>query len=223
MEDKKNIKVYRIAIVILSVFLVVLAVLPVIKTMNAPYTVVVKDKDMNFFRAKNLFICGNTVYCSRETGTVKDRHMLPEDNKSGYHFSVMSLDNIISIEIIHGEDGDGPESAAVQPEHLGSFKIRLQGHEGVLILGQSENRVYGTVRFPGWAKGAAETLKGVRINSGSVMFTRSASTPAEMKRLGANYLFKQKFTGTYSSSGKVIKGYMINDRNERHEWDAKKK
>lgn len=223
MDDKKKLRVYPVIIAVISVVLVILIFVPVIKTMNSSYTVIIKDRSMNYFRAGGLFICGSTVICRREAASSGDIQSLPEENRPGSYLTVMSMDNILSIEVVNGEERDETDAADVRPEFLGSYKIELQGYDGILYLGVSKEKVYGTVRFPKWAKGARETLRGVRINSGGIKFTRSASTPAEMKRLGANYLFRQKFTGTYGSSGRIIKGYMINDRGERHEWKAKRK
>ena len=222
MEEKKKKLAGRIVPGLLVLSLALLIALPIVKVLTSSYTVIIKDRDMNYYRAKNLFICGNTVLCTRDPESSKDRSIIPEENRLGYYFRILSIKDIVSIEIVENESMED-EIAAVNPQYLGRYKIQLQGHEGILLLGVSKERVYGTVKFPQWGKGAVETLKGLRINSKGVRFLRSASTPEEMKRLGANYLFKQKFDGTYQSSGKVIKGYMINDRGEKHEWEAERK
>jgi hypothetical protein len=223
MEVKRKELLTRVSLLILSGTLFFLIALPVFKVINSSYSVIIKDKNMNYFRAGNLFILGNTIICKRNSESVQDRSMIPEEDRSGYSYKILSMQEIISIEILQDEAATVIESSAVSPQYLGRFKIKLQGHEGILVIGVSKERVYGTVRFPQWGKGAVEYLKGVRISSGGVRFLRSASTPEEIKRLGANYLFKQNFSGTYSSSGKVIKGFMINDRGEKHEWEALKK
>jgi len=223
MDDKKK-KMYTLIILLtLSAAVIFLITLPVVKVLNSSYSVIIKDKNMNYFRAGNLFICGNTIICKKDSESVQDRTMIPEEDRSRYSYKILSMQEIISIEILQDEDAAVIELSDVNPQYLGRYKIQLQGHEGILVIGVSKDRIYGTVRFPQWGKGAVEYLKGVRISSGEVRFLRSASTPEEIKRLGANYLFKQKFSGTYSSSGKVIKGIMINDRREKYEWEAMRK
>jgi len=220
---RKKVLLFRLSLVLISIAIIILVALPVVKVLTSSCSVIIKDKDLNYFRAGNLFICGNTIICRRDPESAKDKSMLPEEDRSGYVFRLLSMDNIISIEILHGEEQPVADTLAVNPRYLGRFKIKLQGHEGILTISVFKERIYGTVKFPQWGKGAVENLKGVKVGSGEVRFIRSASTPAEIKRLGANYLFKQKFSGTYSSAGKVIKGFMTNDRGEQHEWEAVKK
>jgi len=220
MEAGKKVLLFRVISALLTASVLFLIALTVFKVLNSPYSVIIEDKDMNFYRAGNLFICGNTVICRMDPEPVKERVKLPEENRARFIFKTLSMQDIISIETVQAQQVETKGTLQVNREHLGRFKIHLQGYQGILVLGVSNERVYGTVRFPQWGKGAVETLKGVRISGGEVNFIRSASTEEEMKRLGANYLFKQKFSGSYSPSGKVIKGFMVNDRGERHEWDA---
>ncbi|HNX23970.1 MAG TPA: hypothetical protein PKG60_07950 [Spirochaetota bacterium] len=223
MDEKKKVLLSRLSLLFITAALILLIALPAAQVLNSSYSVIIKDKDMNYYRGRNIFICGNTIICRKDSESVKDKSMIPDEDISRYSFKILSMKKIISIEILQDDDAAPADVSAVNPQYLGKFKIQLQGHEGILILGVSKEHVYGTVRFPQWGKGQVEYLKGTRISSGEVRFTRSASTPEEIRRLGANYLFKQKFSGTYSASGKVIKGYMINDRGEKHEWEAVRK
>jgi len=223
MELKIKVTLSRVILVLLVAAVIFLLVVPAVKVLDSSYSVIIKDKNMNYYRAGNIFICGNTVICRIDSESAGDKTMLPEEDRSRFSFRRLSMQDIISIEIQQDEEISIDESSPVHTPQLGRFKIQLQGHEGILVLGVSKERAYGKVRFPQWGKGAVETLKGVRISGGKVNFIRSASTPEEVKRLGANYLFKQKFSGTYTPSGKVIKGFMTNDRGEKHEWEAAKK
>ncbi len=223
MEEKRKKILLKVTIIILTMFLILLIALPVVKVLNSSYSIIIKDKDQNYYRGVNLFVCGNTVICKRDSESVKERSMLPDEDRSRYSYKFISMHDVISIEIVPDDETPADEALPVHQQHLGKFKIHLQGHEGILILGVSKDRVYGTVRFPSWGKGAVETLKGVRVNSGGVKFLRSASTPEEIKRLGANYLFKQKFSGSFNPTGKIIKGFMVNDRGEKYEWEAERK
>jgi len=223
MNEKTKKLASRISLTLLSIIVILFITLPVVKVINSPVSIIIKDKEMNYYRGANLFICGNTIICRIDSISAREKSKLPEEERYRYHFKLLSMNDIQSIEILHVEEGGSDEPSPVNPANLGRFKIKLQGHEGILVLGVSKDRVYGTVRFPLWGRGAVEYLKGLRISSGEVRFTRSASTADEMKRLGANYLFKQNFSGTYSSSGRVIKGFMVNDRKEKYEWEAEKR
>jgi hypothetical protein len=223
MDKKKKDVLNKAALILLSASLIFLIAVPIVKVMTSSYSVIIKDKDLNFFRGGNLFICGNTIIVKRDSETVKNKTSLPEPDAGRFYYTILSMKNIISIEIFQEEEIIEADISPVPPQYLGRYKIRLQGHEGILVIGASKDRLYGSVRFPGWGKGAVEYLKGVRISSGGVRFTRSASTAEEIRRLGANYLFKHNFSGRYNSSGKVIKGIMINNRGERFEWEAEKK
>lgn len=223
MDKNKRDLLIRLTLVTLSAALIFLIVLPVVKAANSSYSVIIKDKEFNYYRGGNLLICGSTVILKKDTESVKDKSSLPELNRGRFYYSMLSMNDILSIEIVQEDDTGEADIAPVPTQYLGRFKIHLQGHEGILTLGVSKERVYGTVKFPGWGKGVVEYLKGVRVSSTDVRFTRSASTPEEIRHLGANYLFKQNFSGKYSSTGRVIKGIMTNDRGERHEWEAVKK
>ncbi len=223
MEMKKKLLLYRISIAVLLSVVVILIAVPVFKVLNSSVQAIIKDKDMNYFRVEKVYICGSTLICRADSESAGERSKLPEVDRSRFSFKIFSIPDIVSIEFLQEEDTAVEDSAPVHAMRLGKFKIHLQGHEGILFLGVSDERVYGTVRFPQWGKGAVETLKGLRISGGEIKFTRSASTQKEVQRLGANYLFKQKFSGTYSSSGKVIKGFMVNDRGEKYEWEAEKR
>jgi len=221
-EENKSVS-KKVLLVLLSAAVIFLIAFPIVKVMNSSYSVVIKDKEMNYFRAGNLFICGDTIICRKDSETAKDKSKLPAEDISRYSYKILSMKDIISIEIVLQDEVAEIDSSAVNIQYTGKYKIHLQGHEGILVLGVSKERVYGTLRFPDWGRGAVENLKGIKTGSGEVKFIRSASTAEEIRRLGANYLFKQTFSGKYSVSGKVIKGIMVNDRGEKHEWEAVKK
>lgn len=224
MDKNKKDVLNKAALILISASLILLIAFPIVKVMTASYQVIIYDKELNYYRGGNLFICGSTIIVKRDSESVKNKTSLPMADAGRFYYTILSMNDIISIEIVQNEDDAEKDILPVPVEYLGRYKIRLQGHEGTLVLGVSKDqRLYGSVRFPGWGKGAVEYLKGVRISSGGVRFTRSASTPEEIRRLGANYLFKHNFSGKYNTSGKVIKGIMTNDRGERHEWEAVKK
>jgi len=223
MGKKVRVLFCRVLLVLLTAVLIVFITFPVMKVMNSSCPVIIKDKEMNYYRGDKLFICGDIIICSRDSEYTKDRSTLPEEDRSRHSFKILSMKDIVVIEILHDEEISTSAVLPVNSQYLGRYNIKLQGHDGILVIGVSKERIYATIRFPKWGKGAVEYLKGIRIASGDVKFIRSASTPEEIKRLGANYLFKQKFSGTYSSSGKIIKGFMVNDRGEKHEWEAFRK
>lgn len=224
VRDKKRV-LFWLSFTLLAVIALLLIIIPIVKVMNSSYSVIIRDREMNYFRGERIFICGDTIILKKDPVAVKNRSDLPQPGSSRYSLKMMSMNDVAEIEIVSGDSivNDEDNTQAVKPHLLGRYKIQLQGHEGTLVLGVSKERVYGTVRFPQWGKGAVETLKGIKIGSSGIKFIRAASNQTEARRLGANYLFRQNFSGTYNSSGSTIKGFMVNDRGEKHEWEAVKK
>ena len=66
-----------------------------------------------------------------------------------------------------------------------NLKFIFRAMKGIFCLGVSDERVYGTVRFPLWGKGATETLKGLRIRGGeSEVYPFSIDTGGSKKTRG---------------------------------------
>ena len=81
MEAKKKVLLYRVMTVLLLSAVIFLIAFPVVKVLNSQYRVIIKDKDMNYYRAGNVFICGNTLICKRDSEPVKERSLLPEEKQ----------------------------------------------------------------------------------------------------------------------------------------------
>lgn len=221
MENTNSQKKYRIALIILSALLLVLLLLPVIRTAFAPHRGLLLNIDGNYSIIKNMHLCGETLICRKSSFSSQKRDTALTDETGTFSLSIISLKTVKSIEFIQPAEEEAGEAAG--PDVLlGRFKINVQGHEGTLVLYEEEGKIHGTVRFPGWANGATEYLKNVKITDDKISFTRSATTVKEMRRLGANNLFTQRFSGTYSKSGKRIWGQFVNDRREKYQWEAVK-
>lgn len=218
-NKRKRIVQYAAIAAATSVFLLII---PVIMTGISGGEYIVTYKNDSSVRVKKLFICGNTVICMKETRDAAGNNPMADSAEVKYSLSILPLSSIKRIELAEGEDAPEAPAGRVEPVYLGSYKIRLQGYTGRLRLHQGEDKVTGTVQFPDWGNGKVEYLRGVSIGGGRIRFTRSANTDAEIRRLGANSYFTQKFSGTYSNSGKNISGFLINHRNEKHQWDAEK-
>lgn len=215
-ENKKERKKL---IYIISLIIAVFIVLPLSMTMFASYTAIVEDLDGNYYKAKNIFICGNILISRKNSESSVKKSEVLQAEPAAYSWSFRSMSEIRNIEIIPRPD-DSETTGAVDPMYLGRFDVVVQGHAGVLYLREKDDKLYGTIRFPKWGKGAVEYLRGVNIGNGRIQFSRSANAVKEINRLGANYYFTQKFYGTYSASGKKIEGHFINDRKEKHLWEA---
>jgi hypothetical protein len=217
-EEKK--KDRKKLIYCISLAAAVLIIFPCIITVFSSYTVIVEDRDGNYYRAKNILILGNSMISRRDPeSSVKKSDALKAEPAS-YSLSYRSMMEIRNIEIIPGPDEDSEIEGIVDSRYLGRYNVIVQGHSGVLYLREKDGKLYGSMRFPKWGKGAVEYLRRVRISYGKIRFTRSANSSKEIKRLGANYYFTHRFYGTYSKSGKKIEGYFINDRKEKHLWEG---
>lgn len=216
-SERKN----RIAIIILSLLAAALLLVPVIRTACTPHSGLLLDLEGNYSVIKNMHLCGETLICRMSSCASQQRDAALADETGTFRLSIISTKKIKYIEFIQVQE-DESEDTAGQNVLLGKFKINVQGHEGTLVLYEKEGKIYGTVRFPGWANGATEYLKSIKITGDKISFVRSATTTKEMRRLGANNLFTQRFSGTYSRSGKRIWGQFVNDRKEKYQWEAVK-
>ncbi len=224
MDTKDNSpKKFRIAVIILSIIIVALILIPVIRTASAPHRGLLHDTEGNYTMIKNMHLCGETLLCRKSLFSSQQRDAAMSDETGKFSFTIISTRDIKSIEFIPAAEEPGEDSdETTDTARLGRFKINVQGHEGTLVLYEKDEKIYGTVKFPGWANGATEYLKGIKITGDKISFTRSATTVKEMNRIGANNLFTQKFSGTYSKSGKRIHGYFVNNRREKYQWEAVK-
>ncbi|HXK66536.1 MAG TPA: hypothetical protein PK348_09735, partial [Spirochaetota bacterium] len=93
------------------------------------------------------------------------------------------------------------------PQYLGVYHINASGHEGILVLQVKDGVLYGSVRFPNWANGVWEPLKGVNIKNNTLWFTRSVTNEQERIKTGAREYFTQQYVGTYKDNGKKIIGF----------------
>lgn len=219
-ESKKR----KTLIAIIPALIILLCILvPVIMTSVTSHEYIITNKDDLVFRGRKLFICGDTLICMRGNVEEGEKSKLPGAEQTSYNISILPLKDIRLIELEPGEDEpEIIEEGPVDIRQLGSYKIQLQGYTGKLRLYRGKDKITGTVQFPDWANGKVEYLKNIKISGDRISFTRSAPTDAEVRRLGANSRFTQRFNGKYSGGGRYIKGFLINQRKERHQWDAQK-
>ncbi len=214
-----NLKKSLPCIALTSAILAVLLALYFLLCAAAPGALV-KKYDGKGFYTKRILIMGNNLlaFASREMSLKK----LEKSDFNDFNFSpaIYSLDHIASIEF--DKEAFLPK-LKIKKSYLGTYKIKLQGHRGTLRLYIKKRRLKGYVKFHTWGKRAYEPLKRVSIKGNRIFFIRSANSSKEIRRIGANIFFTQTFNGKFSPSGKTVKGYMKNNRGERHIWEAKKK
>ena len=196
-----KIKKYSPLIIAVGTLVVVLALLLV----SHSYSTLVLDRSSRYFRARTLFLFRNSMVCVKNDTyhDTRAKALGADDERTG--LAIVSLDEIPLIEILPDEeekrdDGDLPI------RHYGRYRINASGHNGYLYLSRKGNTVYGTIRFPEWGYGSYEKLKDIRVGANTISFTRSVTTVQEMRKTGAPAYFTQKYQGTYTIGGKVIKG-----------------
>lgn len=220
LENRR--RVFTILIPILG-GLALAIVIVLVMTVSSRQKVLVKDMAGNYYRARSVIIVGPVVVYSRDPAGYPNRKAAIESASEERKLSVVSLKSIAFIEIMAAPD-EGEGLAAWKPglkDFIGDYVVNAAGNHGYLSLRASGGSVYGTIRFPGWGRGATEYLKGVRISGGTIYFIRSVTTPQEMKRLGASAYFTQQYTGEYFQSGRLIKGYYT-VYGQRKQWEARK-
>ena len=204
-----------------GIALTILVVL--VMTVSARQNVIVKDRAGSFYRARSLIVAGPIMVYTRDPSGYPTRKAALDSTSEERKLSVVSMKNIAFIEIMAAPD-EGEALAAWQPglkDYIGDYVVNAAGNHGYLSLRASGGAVYGSLRFPGWGRGATEYLKGVRIAGGKIYFTRSVTTAQELKRVGASAYFSQQYTGEYFQSGRLIKGYYT-VYGQRKQWEARK-
>jgi hypothetical protein len=205
------------ALVILLMLILVIAALAA-----SSYTVLVKDTDSRYFRAKALFIAGDVVFFLKDGTRYDTRAQAIETMDLRYRPAFALMKTISLIEILPDIEVPGPtEGAAVPPMYLGNYRLNAAGNNGYLYLRYQNGAAYGSVRFPGWGKSPFEPLKRLYIAGGRIGFTRSITTRDELERAGTNIPFVQEYSGFYSRDGNIIHGhYRVGG--SRKAWEAYK-
>ncbi len=201
--------------------LMILVALAAAAMTASSYRVLVKDSGSKYYKAKALFITGDFIFFLKDASLHETRKQALESFDERFGFAIGSMKNVDLIEVIHDEQAGaaGPGGAAVPPMYLGNFRLNAEGNQGYLYLRYGNGVVYGSVRFPGWGKGAFEPLKGLYIGGGRIRFVRSVTTRQEIERLGSNMVFVQDYNGSFNHDGSIIHGFYLVG-GSRKTWEA---
>ncbi len=180
----------------------------------------VRDREGSYFRARNVLVAGPVAFMGASKNKFRYRKKALADEGENFPLTFFSLDDLQRIEFLEKED-DEKDTGDIPPYYLGTYKIVAAAHRGILRLWMHKGRVYGTIRFPYWARGKVEYLKGVRIRGRSIRFVRSITTLKEQRRIGSSSYFTQVYYGKYYRRGRQIKGYYTRN-GHRGLWEAKK-
>ncbi len=174
--------------------------------------VVIQDVTKQYYHAGRLAVFGNAAigFLSDSSTQNKDLDKLP------HAFKIIRTGTIATIYF------NPFESVYVPPQYLGVYHINASGHDGILVLQVKDGVLYGLVRFPNWANGVWEPLKGVNIKNNTLMFTRSVVSEQERIKTGAREYFTQYYAGTYKDNGKKIIGF-YNLRGAKYLFEAYRK
>ncbi len=213
-QRKKNL---LIAAAITVLFIAVILI-PLFLAWNGSYSAVIKDENSRYYTARNVLIMGNLLMCTRDTVDHRTRYLAV--NKPGEEFKTV-FSNMKTIRLIEIIPEIEETTDDFPPEYLGTYRINANGHIGYLLLQYKNNRLYGTLRFPKWAKGAYEPCKGIRISGNRIYFTRSVTNARELRRVGSNSYFTQRYSGTYYNNGRYIKGFFLRS-GAKYMWEAVK-
>jgi len=181
----------------------------------------VKERDSRFHRARILLCAWGVLVSLRDEASYDQRKAALDAAPSEWVPALERLSGIAEIELLLEEPEKTPPRA-IPPEYLGGFEINAAGNNGILYIGMYKGYLVGSVRFPGWGKGAIEPLKGVRIDGDAIYFTRSVSTPEEAMRTGSTLYFIQNYSGRYGRNGTVIHGFYT-IQGARKPWEAHRK
>ncbi|MCP4138089.1 MAG: hypothetical protein GY754_44410 [bacterium] len=226
-ERLKNISGKRTGIILALVILLFL-LMPLILGMCSSYKALIKNTDKKYYKAKAVYIIGDTLLCLKDSEIYTSRKRALKGEDKSFSPAIVSMKDVVFIELIHDpEEKPEPEekpraAGSVSGRYLGKYRINAENNHGFLYLKRSKSgRAYGSIVFPKWARGVFEKLKNVKVENGRIRFTRSATSRQEMERLGINKPFTQKYSGVYKQGGYRIDGtYSIPTGNRN--WAAVK-
>jgi len=226
-DAKKTVKVRkkkRLLLPVVSMLFFVLLI--IVLSIGSSYHAVIEHHDDGYFRARAVIIAGNFLFCLRDAKNHKNQKSIDMKEKGSYTPAFYSIGSVKSIEItMSGRDSEDDTSeyggALSLYQCLGTYRVNVSGHQGILYLAYKDRRPYGTIRFPEWASGVSEPLKMLRIGNGSISFVRSVSTAKEMKRVGVTMYFTQTYSGRYSPDGRTIRGSYEGGKGESL-WEARR-
>jgi len=223
-EKKTKINIKKILMnrgVIAALLILLIFISALFLTCSASYSVLIKSRESKFYKAKSIFIMGDTLICRKDEASYKSRRKALNTPAVDYSLSLVSMGSVAFIELIHDEDEDDEDIDKVPAKYLGSYKNVAAAHRGYLYLWSKKGRVYGSIKFPHWAKGVVEPLKWVKIKDGNISFIRSVSNRKELIRVGSSSYFTQRYYGRYNKSGSFIKGHYLKD-GPKGLWEANK-
>ncbi|MCX8124564.1 MAG: hypothetical protein N3F66_10435 [Spirochaetes bacterium] len=173
---------------------------------------VIQDVTKQYYHASRLVIFGNMAIGFISDSSVQNKNLenLP------HMLKVIPTGTIAQIYL------NPFERIYVPPQYLGVYRINASGHEGFLVLQVKDGVLYGSVRFPNWANGVWEPLKGVTIKNNTLQFTRSVTTEQERIKTGAREYFTQYYVGTYKENGNKLIGF-YKSRGAKYLFEAYRK
>ncbi len=223
-EKLKRLALSRPALI--TFILILLLASLTIATRNQSCRVIVNDRKNSFFQARSILIAGGRMLCMASRKVHKQRGDALSDTMAEKGLSVVDLEDIALIEFIHDDPVSGEKTPVmkgpVPAEYLGTYDVNVAAHQGILQLWSGGGRVYGSIRFPNWARGVAEPLKGVSIEGNNIRFVRSVASREEQVRVGSSTYFTQGYFGSYHNGGRIIKGYYTRE-GHRGLWEGVKR
>ncbi len=217
MDKKKTIKsLIKPALAVIALILMTTAL---VTALLPEYSVLIVDSGSRYARGKKILLIGNTLICIRDSESYRTRNEALGVLDPDYTLSLIPVHTLRRIEIIPESSDEDQDISGIPGKYIGGYRIVASGHKGILNLFVSRGRLYGSVKFPQWKNGVWEYLQYIRIGNNRISFTRSITTAKELKRTGADAYFTQRYSGTYSQEGKVIKGfYTVSGL--RKQWEA---
>lgn len=212
-------KKYRLILLIAGIALLIAALCATLYFSARP--ALVKERDSRYHRARIVLCAWGVLVSLRDEVSYDQRKAALDAAPSEWVPALERLSGIAEIELLFEEPEKTPPHA-IPPEYLGGFEINAAGNNGILYIGVYKGYLVGSVRFPGWGKGAIEPLKGVRIDGDAIYFTRSVTTPEEARRTGSTLYFVQNYSGRYGRNGTVIHGFYT-IQGARKPWEAHRK
>lgn len=185
--------------------------------------IIITDNHNSKYQCKRLVVIGKSAISFNTSQNAADIDNNFIEKK--FFIKIFRLNDLHSITFPEEELTDeltNIQNDGATPVYRGIYNIKANGHLGILYIYEKDNRLRGTLRFPQWANGVTEYLKGVSIKGNSIKFKRSAKSIEELQRIGTNSYYEQDYTGFFSNNGRTIKGSYFSN-GVKNVWEGTKK
>jgi len=206
-EKKKLFYTQTIIISFLAILLLIGLILIPVSSFIRGQEGIIRIREKGYVKFNSFMSIGSVILADKSKTFYQQKKKALNHSVDDYSLSLISLNNVTDVHFIKKKKNENlAKEGAIPTIYLGIYKINAEGNIGYIYIKQKNGYIYGSIRFPNYAKGVYEKMKYLKINNRYISFIRSAQTSAEVRYIGASKKFIQKYSGVYTRNGRIISG-----------------